>query len=125
MHLQADHPPHVLEHEMGLKLADPGPDWRKRPDMEPVATSGFRASIIIACSRFIVDLVADQLQQGVSQYAIIGAVLDIFAQRRPEIASRFVPADFEGDDSWWTELVAAGYIPNRPVVLLLQVSANI
>ncbi|GHF13944.1 hypothetical protein GCM10014715_81800 [Streptomyces spiralis] len=52
MHLQVDSPPHVLEDEIGLQLAAPGDDWRDRPDMDPKATSGFRAAIV-ARARFI------------------------------------------------------------------------
>jgi len=31
MHVQVDPPPHVLEEEIGLKLADPDDHWRHRP----------------------------------------------------------------------------------------------
>ncbi|MYS54175.1 SAM-dependent methyltransferase, partial [Streptomyces sp. SID6013] len=46
MHLQVDPPPHVIEDEIGLQLVAPGDDWRDRPDMDPQATSGFRAAIV-------------------------------------------------------------------------------
>ena len=87
MHVQADPPPHVLEDEIGLRLVAPEDGWRRRPDMEPHFTSRFRATIV-ARARFIEDLVAGQAGQGVGQYVILGAGLDTFAQRRPEIASR-------------------------------------
>ncbi|HEY2322329.1 MAG TPA: class I SAM-dependent methyltransferase, partial [Thermoanaerobaculia bacterium] len=47
----------------------------------------FRASIV-ARARFIEDLVAEQAAHGVAQYVILGAGLDTFAQRSPEVASR-------------------------------------
>lgn len=87
IHVESDAPPHVLEDLVGLKLAAPDENWRQRPDMNPQATSRFRASII-ARARFIEDLVADEAGKGVGQYVILGAGLDTFAQRRPEIASR-------------------------------------
>ncbi|MET7931657.1 class I SAM-dependent methyltransferase [Streptomyces sp. NPDC005349] len=87
MHLQVDPPPHVVEDEIGLQLAGPGDDWRDRPDMDPQGTSGFRAAIV-ARARFIEDLIAEQVERGVSQYVILGAGLDTFAQRKPELASR-------------------------------------
>src|ERR1700684_552628 len=87
MHVQVDPPPHVFEDEVGLQLADPDDGWRSRPDMDPVGTSWFRASIV-ARARLIEDLVAEQADRGVAQYVILGAGLDTFAQRRPEIASR-------------------------------------
>src|SRR6266566_7887010 len=87
LHLEVDSPPHVLEDEVGLKLAAPDDEWRSRPDMNPHATSLFRASIV-ARARFIEDLVVEQAGRGVSQYVILGAGLDTFAQRRPETASK-------------------------------------
>ncbi|MGA3247151.1 MAG: class I SAM-dependent methyltransferase [Paraburkholderia sp.] len=87
LHVEADPPPHVLEDEIGLKLLAPGDDWRRRGDMDPQFTRPFRASIV-ARARFIEDLVVEQGRHGLGQYVILGAGLDSFAQRRPEIASR-------------------------------------
>jgi methyltransferase (TIGR00027 family) len=148
MHVQVDPPPHVLEDEIGLRLAAPDDGWRSRPDMDPAGTSRFRAAIV-ARARFIEDLVTDQADHGVAQYVILGAGLDTFAQRRPEIASRLrvfevdqrgpqawkrqrlielgfgvpewlrlVPVDFEAGGSWWEELATAGFDPGRPAVVV-------
>ncbi|HEY4007491.1 MAG TPA: class I SAM-dependent methyltransferase [Pseudonocardia sp.] len=87
MHVQVDPPPHVFSDEIGLRLADPDDGWRHRPDMDPEATLGFRAGTV-SRARFIEDLVVEQVGHGVGQYVILGAGLDTFAQRRPEIASR-------------------------------------
>jgi methyltransferase (TIGR00027 family) len=87
LHLEVDAPPHVIKDEVGLKLAAPEEGWRKRPDMDPQRTSLIRASIV-ARARFLEDLVAEQAGRGVRQYVILGAGLDTFSQRRPEIASR-------------------------------------
>ena len=147
MHVQVDPPPHVLEDEIGLRLAAPDDGWRHRPDMDPHVTSRFRASIV-ARARFIEDLVVEQAGRGVSQYVILGAGLDTFAQRRPEIASglrvfevdqpgpqawkrqrlvelgfgipewlRLVPVDFEAGGSWWERLAAAGFDAGQPAVV--------
>ncbi|UNZ20906.1 class I SAM-dependent methyltransferase [Streptomyces sp. 891-h] len=147
-HVQADPPPHVIEDEIGLRLADPGVDWCLRPDMDPHATSGFRAAIV-ARARFIEDLVTEQADRGVTQYVILGAGLDTFAQRRPEIASRLrvfeidqpgpqewkrqrlvelgyglpdwlhlVPVDFEASEDWLERLTAAGFEPGCPAVIV-------
>src|SRR5437667_8993133 len=86
LHVQVDPPPHVLEDEIGLKLAAPDESWRRRPDMDPQAMRPFRAAIV-ARARFIEDLVVEQAGRGVRQYVVLGAGLDSFAQRRPEIAS--------------------------------------
>jgi methyltransferase (TIGR00027 family) len=88
MHVQVDPPPYVFEDEVGLKLANPPDGWLSRPDMSPF-TKPFRASIL-ARARFIEDLVAEQAGCGVGQYVILGAGLDTFAQRRPELTARLV-----------------------------------
>jgi methyltransferase (TIGR00027 family) len=111
MHVQIDPPPHALEDEIGLTLVAPEEGWRQRPDMEPNFTRPFRASIV-ARARFIEDLVAEEAGRGVSQYVILGAGLDTFAQRRPEIASRLkvFEVDQPGPQVWKRQrLVELGF----------------
>src|ERR1051325_8454607 len=100
LHVDVDPPPYVFEDEVGLKLAAPEEGWRSRPDMGPF-TRPFRASIV-ARARFIEDLVAEQAALGVAQYVILGAGLDSFAERRPELASRLVvfEVDRPGAQAW-------------------------
>lgn len=101
LHVEIDPPPHVLEDEIGLQMVAPDDGWRARPDMDPPGTRGFRASIV-ARARFIEDLVAEQGGRGVTQYILLGAGLDTFAQRRPEIASRMrvFEVDQPGPQAW-------------------------
>jgi methyltransferase (TIGR00027 family) len=111
MHVQVDPQPHVLEDEIGLRLVAPDDGWRRRPDMDQHATSRSRASIV-ARARFIEDLVVAQAGHGVSQYVILGAGLDTFAQRRPEIASslRVFEVDQPGPQAWKRQrLIELGY----------------
>jgi methyltransferase (TIGR00027 family) len=111
MHVQVDPPPHVLEDEIGLQLAAPDDGWRQRPDMDPYGTSGFRAGVV-ARARFIEDLVAEQAGHGICQYVILGAGLDTFAQRRPEIAARLrvFEVDQPGTQAWKRQrLIELGY----------------
>jgi methyltransferase (TIGR00027 family) len=147
LHVEVDPPPHILEDEIGMKLAAPDEGWRSRPDMDPVFTSSFRASIL-ARARFIEDLVVEQVAAGVGQYVLLGAGLDTFAQRRPEIASRLlvfevdqpspqswkrrrlielgydvpewlrlVSVDFEAGDIWRRRLAEAGFDAERPSIV--------
>jgi methyltransferase (TIGR00027 family) len=101
LHVEIDPPPHVLEDEIGLKLLAPDQDWRRRGDMNPQFTRPFRASIV-ARARFIEDLVVEQAGHGVSQYVILGAGLDSFGQRRPEIASHLTVFEIDrpGPQAW-------------------------
>ena len=100
LHLLADAPPHVIVDDVGLKLAAPDPGWRNRPDMSPF-TRPFRASIV-ARARFIEDLVEERAAAGVGQYVILGAGLDTFAQRRPELAARLLVFEIDqpGPQAW-------------------------
>lgn len=110
LHVQVDPPPRVLEDEIGLRLAAPEEDWRSRPDMNPRFTS-VRASIV-ARARFIEDLVVERAGQGLTQYVLLGAGLDTFAQRRPEIAARLrvFEIDRPGPQAWKRQrLVELGY----------------
>ncbi|HEY4344820.1 MAG TPA: class I SAM-dependent methyltransferase [Parvibaculum sp.] len=95
LHVQADAAPHVLEDEIGLRLVAPDANWRQRPDMDPDAMRLFRASIV-ARARYIEDLVVEETGRGVGQYVLLGAGLDSFAQRRPELAAHLTV--FEVDE---------------------------
>jgi methyltransferase (TIGR00027 family) len=147
MHLEVDQPPFVLEDRVGRHLAAPDANWRDRPDMHPVGTRGFRASMV-SRGRFIEDLVEEEVAAGVTQYVLLGAGLDSFAQRRPELSARLrvfevdqpdtqawkrrrlveegfgipdslrlVPVNFESGESWWNGLCAAGFESDLPAVV--------
>jgi methyltransferase (TIGR00027 family) len=101
MHALVDAPPHVIEDQVGLRLVNPPDGWRERQDMDPVFTSGFRGSIV-ARARFIEDLVAERAAHGTDQYVLLGAGLDTFAQRRPDLAARLqvFEVDQPGTQAW-------------------------
>jgi len=146
LHTLVDPAPHMLEDEIGLRLVDPADGWRERGDMDPASTAPMRAWIVMR-ARFIEDLIAEQAARGVDQYVLLGAGLDTFAQRRPEIASAVTVFEIDqpgpqewkrrrlGElgfgvpprlrlvpcdfevDSWWERLLAAGFDPARPAVV--------
>ena len=97
LHIEADPPPHVFEDVIGLRIAAPEPGWQKRPDMSPF-TAPFRASIV-ARARCVEDLVAEK---ALSQYVVLGAGLETFVQRRPELASRMTVFEIDrpGPQEW-------------------------
>lgn len=146
MHVLVDAKPYILEDEVGLRLIAPNDDWGERPDMHPQFTKRLRASIV-ARARFIEDIIVEQSKKGVSQYVILGAGLDTFAQRRPDIASELQIFEIDqpntqtwkkdrliehGFDilpnlhfvsvnfetlSWWEQLLKAGFNINEPAVV--------
>jgi len=115
LHVEVDPPPHVFVDDIGLRLVAPDDGWRNRPDMSPF-TRPFRASIV-ARARFIEDLVGERVAAGVAQYVILGAGLDTFAQRRPELASRMLVFEIDqpGPQAWKAKrLVDLGFrIPSH------------
>lgn len=146
LHVQVDAKPHILEDEIGLKLIAPDDSWRRRLDMNVDFTKRMRASIV-ARARFIEDLIVEQSKQGISQYVILGAGLDTFAQRRTDIASNLQIYEIDQPDtlawkqqrlielgfgvpkylhfvpvnfeasSWWNSLLKAGFDTKEPAVV--------
>ena len=144
LHVEVDDYPHIIEDEIGLKLVAPPKDWQQRPDMK--FTRRLRASVI-ARSRFVEDIITEQSLKGISQYVILGAGLETFAQRRPEIAAKLqiyeidqqstlewkqqqlirlgfgVPENLHfvivdfETSSWWDELLKAGFDTSKPAVV--------
>jgi methyltransferase (TIGR00027 family) len=108
MHVQIDDPPHLIDDEIGLALASPGEGWRDRPDMHPIGTRPFRAAIV-ARTRFVEDLL---VEEGITQYILLGAGLDTFVQRHPELAAEVVVFEIDqpGPQAWKRQrLEALGY----------------
>lgn len=146
LHVQLDAKPPIFEDEIGLKLVAPPDDWQQRPDMDPDFTRGVRLSIV-ARARFVDDLIIEESKRGISQYVILGAGLDTFAQRRPDIASKLQTYEIDqpgtlawkqkrlkelGFDvpenlhfvpvdfeisSWWKQLLKAGFDIHKPAVI--------
>lgn len=145
LHKQIDGTPPILNDEVGLQLVNPPQDWQERPDMK--YTRRLRASIV-ARARFIEDLIVEQCMLGVSQYVILGAGLDTFAQRHPELVSRLKIFEIDQNgtltwkrkrltelgfgmlqnlhfvpvdfetESWWEKLSAAGFDRNASAVVV-------
>ena len=141
LHVLIDEPPHVLEDTLGLQIAGVDDTWRSRPDMDPERTRANRSSIV-ARARATEDTV---ISSGATQYVVLGAGLDTFAQRHKGTVRVFevdapttqawkqkrlrelgllvspqlelVPVDFEGGQSWLDKVVDAGLNPAIPTVV--------
>ena len=98
LHVELDAPPHLLDDTIGLALAAPEPGWRDRGDMHPMGTRPYRVGIV-ARTRYVEDLLVDE---GIGQYVLLGAGLDTFAQRHPELAGRVrvFEVDQPGPQTW-------------------------
>ena len=92
-HVALDDPPYVLEDPVSITLVDEGllratelagPDGRlhvSRDDPRARWRGTFAGR-----ARFVEDLVGERVRDGVEQFVILGAGLDTFAQRRPDMA---------------------------------------
>jgi len=100
LHVEVDEPPHVLKDQVGSQIVGEE-NWRARPDMALDFSKPMRASIV-GRARFIEDLVLQKVQEGVTQYVILGAGLDTFAQRHTELSSQLeiFEVDQPGPQAW-------------------------
>lgn len=146
LHTEIDARPYIIEDTVGLQLIAPQEGWQQRPDMDAVFTGRLRASMV-ARARFIEDIIVEQSGRGVGQYVLLGAGLDTFAQRRPDIAAQLQVYEIdqpgtqvwkqqrlkelgydipEGlrfvavdfeNSSWWEALLRAGFRIHEPAVV--------
>jgi methyltransferase (TIGR00027 family) len=144
LHVLTDAEPHIIEDMIGLKLIAPDDDWQERPDMK--YTRRLRASVV-ARARFIEDLIIEENKNGITQYALLGAGLDSFAQRRTDKAApiqvfeidqagtlawkkqRLIETGFSipgnlhfvpvdfEKDNWLQQLLKAGFDKDNPAVI--------
>lgn len=147
LHVQIDAAPHVLEDEVGLQLIAPAEDWRRRPDMDVQFTRPFRASVVARsrliedlASEAAVNGVGQYviLGSGLDTFAQrkpdIAARMRVFEVDRPAHQAwkrqrlrelgfgipawlRLVSVDFQGGDSWWARLEAAGFDAGQPALI--------
>jgi methyltransferase (TIGR00027 family) len=144
LHVEVDAPPHVLADQVGLELVNPDAGWRERGDMHPRLTPGFRASIVARARFIEDLVAAEAgrgvrqyviLGAGLDTFAQrradVASTLTVFEidqpgtqawkRRRLEAAGygvpewlRLVPINFETDDAWLRQLIAAGFDRRGP-----------
>ncbi len=147
LHVQVDAPPHVFVDEVGLQLVAPEDNWQSRPDMSPF-TRAFRASIVARArfiedwvreqaakgvEQYVIlgaglDTFAQRQTELASRlrvYEIDRAGPQAWKRKRlielgfglPDYLN-FVAVDFESGEDWWERLVAAGFNPRLPSVVV-------
>lgn len=103
LHVRRDPPPHVLDDEVGLRMADctetlaglgyalsdesAGADhWMDLPPFGGPLADLLRP-LMVGRARFVEDLLISRVEaEGLDQYVILGAGLDSFALRHPDLA---------------------------------------
>ena len=83
--------------------------------MEPDSTRGARAGMV-ARARVVDDLVAERFADGVTQYVVLGAGLDTFALRHPDLdaAHHVFEVDRPGTSAWKQRRIAELDLPTPP-----------
>lgn len=144
LHVLTDDKPYIIEDKIGYSLIKPEKDWQERPDMK--YTKRLRASIV-ARARFVEDIAKEQIQKGITQYVLLGAGLDSFAQRNTGIISQVDIYEIDQPDtlawkeeklnehgyripdnlhfvpvdfetsSWWVELLSKGFDIDKKAVV--------
>lgn len=146
LHLLLDEKPYIIKDDLGAQIVGEA-NWQARPDMEPSFSKSMRASIV-GRARFIEDLVESEYALGTRQYVILGAGIDTFAQRNPELLKNLsvyevdrpgpqewkverlkvlglpIPPNLSfvpvnfEEQLWWDELIKAGLDLNKPVLIV-------
>lgn len=141
LHVMIDEKPSIIEDTIGYDLIKPEPGWQERPDMK--YTKRLRASMV-ARARFIEDGAKEQIKKGITQYVLLGAGLDTFAERNDSMSSQVVIYEVDTPDmlswkeekliengytiprnlhfvpvdfeisSWWSELMKSGFDVQQP-----------
>jgi len=101
-HQLADRPP-VLDDPIALQLLGTGFARDLDRAMEKVA-GDFRACMA-ARSRYVEDHVARAVDEGTTQYVVLGAGLDTFAYRNPFPSLRVFEVDFPATQQWKRDLL--------------------
>jgi methyltransferase (TIGR00027 family) len=144
LHVLIDEKPHIIDDKIGYDLIKPETDWQERPDMK--YTKRLRASIV-ARARFVEDIAKEQIEKGISQYILLGAGLDSFAQRNSEIRPQIDIYEIDQPEtlawkeekliengygisdnlhfvpvdfetlSWWTELLNKGFDIDKKAIV--------
>jgi methyltransferase (TIGR00027 family) len=124
-HLLWDQPPKIFEDTLALQLSGCESETALKAQMDRLEAEVARTTnpdfaimarrsvtaAVVARSRYLEDEVDQAVRQGVSQYVILGAGLDSFAYRRPELAKvlHIFEVDHPATQAWKrTRLRAAG-----------------
>jgi methyltransferase (TIGR00027 family) len=109
-HLLVDDPPPIFRDDYALALseftADEAVDLAR--GFEPAVGAVFRSTAIVR-ARFTDERVEQAVARGIDQYVILGAGLDSFAWRRPELVSKVqvFEVDHPGTQAYKRERLAA------------------
>ena len=120
MHLLVDDPPPILRDEWALRLIGKEAAKALRDNAAAFRTREWAAlrGLAVIRNRHAEDLLGKAIERGASQYVLLGAGLDSFAHREPELAARLTVFEVDHPASQRTKRELLSNIGAPPVASL-------
>lgn len=99
--------PRIFEDHIAVQILGPHAEELRAP--RRVSSKALRA-FLVARSRYAEDTLATAVQNGVTQYVLLGAGLDTFAYRNPVSNLRVFEVDHPATQAWKRDLLAQSCI---------------
>jgi methyltransferase (TIGR00027 family) len=102
-HLLWDDAPKIFQDTFALRFSGCDSEAALRAQLDPFAGSVWRATgTVVMRGRYLEDEVDKAIREGISQYVILGAGLDSFAYRRPDLEKvlRVFEVDHPATQTW-------------------------
>jgi methyltransferase (TIGR00027 family) len=114
--------PRVLDDPLALLIigSEAAEALRTDPKEHHAFSRAFRA-FMAARSRYAEDELARAVEQGVTQYVVLGAGLDTFAYRNPHAGLRVFEVDHPATQAWKREQLQAASIPIPPTLTFVPI----
>jgi methyltransferase (TIGR00027 family) len=114
--------PRVLDDPLALLIigSEAAEALRTDPKEHHAFSRAFRA-FMAARSRYAEDELARAVEQGVTEYVVLGAGLDTFAYRNPHAGLRVFEVDHPATQAWKREQLQAASIPIPPTLTFVPI----
>jgi methyltransferase (TIGR00027 family) len=101
-HLLWDDAPTILQDPLGLGLSGVESPGALQATLRTIRAESYNYAGVLVRQRYAEDALATAMQRGVGQYVILGAGLDAFAYRRPDLATllRVYEVDHPATQQW-------------------------
>jgi methyltransferase (TIGR00027 family) len=128
LHQVVDHEPLVFRDPLAVQVIGPENESWMRQNMEWQQREPLRRVRAMVCirARFTEDELLDAIVGGTAQYVVLGAGLDTFACRRPDLAARLrvFEVDHPDTQAWKRERLASAGVSVPPHLCFVPVDFN-
>jgi methyltransferase (TIGR00027 family) len=122
-HQILDDPPLILDDPIALRIlgAETVAGITAEPDKHDNAFARAMRAFLVARSRYAEDHLSNAVEEGVTQYVVLGAGFDTFAYRNPFAHLRVFEVDHPATQQWKRHLLAEGAIKVSPSLTYVSV----